>query len=87
MTIIIKILTTKSNGRIFKAVREKVQVAYEDINIRITLGVLVETLKARRTWTDVLYTLKRTYMRVQTTILHKTFSHHNEEKRYSMIKF
>jgi hypothetical protein len=44
--------------RIFKAAREKGQVTYKCRPIRIIADVSTETLKVRRTWADVLQTLK-----------------------------
>jgi hypothetical protein len=42
--------------RIFKAVRENGQVTYKGRPIRITPDFLPETMKARRSWTDVIQT-------------------------------
>lgn len=53
LNLIIKTLSIKKKGRLLKVMRGKAQVVYKDIHIRIILGFLVETLKARRTWTDV----------------------------------
>jgi hypothetical protein len=52
----IKIRTTNalSKERILKAIREKGQVTYEVRPIRITPDFSPETMKARRSWTDVI---------------------------------
>jgi hypothetical protein len=44
--------------RILKAVREKGQVTYKGRAIRITLDISPETMKARKSWTDVIQTLR-----------------------------
>jgi hypothetical protein len=47
-----------NTNRILKVVREKCQVTYKGRPIRITPDVSPETMKARRSWTDVLQTLR-----------------------------
>ena len=54
--------------KILKAVREKDQVTYKGRPIRITPDFSPETMKARRSWTDVMQTPKRTQMPAQVTI-------------------
>ena len=44
--------------RILKAVRDKGQVTYKGRPIRITPDFSTETMKARRSWTDVIQTLR-----------------------------
>jgi hypothetical protein len=46
------------NKEIIKAVREKGQVTYKGRPIRITPNFLPETMKARRSWVDVIQTLR-----------------------------
>jgi hypothetical protein len=46
-----------NKDRILKAVREKGQVTYKGRTIRITPDFSAETMKARRSWTDVIHTL------------------------------
>jgi hypothetical protein len=48
----------KTKERILKAVRVKGQVPYKDRPIRITRDFSPETMKARRSWADVLKTLR-----------------------------
>jgi hypothetical protein len=43
--------------RILKVVREKRQVTYQGRPIRITPDFSTETLKARKSWTDVIQSL------------------------------
>jgi hypothetical protein len=56
---IIKITKNALNkDRILKALREKGQVTYKGSPIRITPDFSPETMKARRSWTDVIQTLR-----------------------------
>ena len=52
--IIIKTPNVQSKVRILKAVREKGQVTNKGRPIRITPDFSPETMKARRSWTDVI---------------------------------
>jgi hypothetical protein len=56
--IIIKTPNAQNDERILKAVREKGQVTYKGRPIRITPDFSPETMKARRSWTDVMQTLR-----------------------------
>jgi hypothetical protein len=52
--IIIKTPNALNKERILKAVREKGQVTYKGRTIKITPDYLPETMKARRSWADVI---------------------------------
>ena len=56
--IIIKTPNALKKEIILKAVREKGQVTFKGRLIRITADFLTETMKARRTWKDVIQTLR-----------------------------
>jgi hypothetical protein len=56
--IIIKTPNALSKEGILKAVRGKGQVTYKGRPIRITPDFLPETVKARRSWADVIHTLR-----------------------------
>jgi hypothetical protein len=56
--ITIKTPNALNKDRTLKAVREKGQVTYKGRPIRITLDFLPEIMKARRSWTDVIQTLR-----------------------------
>jgi hypothetical protein len=56
--IIIRTTNAQNKDRILKAVREKGQVPYKGRPIRITPDISTETMKARRSWTDVMQTLR-----------------------------
>jgi hypothetical protein len=52
----IKTINAHNKERMLKAVREEGQVTYKDRDIRITQDFSTETLKARRSFTDVVQT-------------------------------
>jgi hypothetical protein len=56
--IIVKTPNAQNKERILKAVREKGQVTYKGRLIRITPDFSPETGKARRSWADVIQTLR-----------------------------
>jgi len=56
--IIVKTPNAQNKERILKAVREKGQVTYKGRHIRITPDFSPETMKARRSWTDVIKALR-----------------------------
>ena len=56
--IIIKTPNALNKERILKAVREKGQVTYKDRPIRITPDFSPETMKARRSWLDLIQILR-----------------------------
>jgi hypothetical protein len=56
--IIIKTPNAQSKERILKAVREKGQVTYKGRPFRITSFSSPETMKARKSWADVIQTLR-----------------------------
>ena len=51
--ILTKLTKIKHKEHILKAAREKQQVTYKGIPIRITVDISAETLKARREWQDI----------------------------------
>ena len=56
--ILIKLTKTKHKERIFKAAREKQQVAYKGNPMHLTAYLSAETLQARREWQDIFKMLK-----------------------------
>jgi hypothetical protein len=56
--VIIKTLNTQSKDRILKYARGKGQVRYKDRPIRITPDFSTETMKAKRSWSEVLQILR-----------------------------
>ena len=79
--IIIKTLNAQSKERILKAAREKGQVIYKGRPIRITPDFSPETMKARRSWSEVNTDPKRTQMPGQATIPSKTLNQHRWRKQ------
>ena len=51
--ILIKLPKTKYKEKILKAAREKQQITYKGIAIRLTADVSAETLQARGEWQDI----------------------------------
>jgi adenosine deaminase len=55
--IIIKTTSTENRERILKAAREKKQITYKGKPIKTTADFSMETLKARRAWSEVFQAL------------------------------
>jgi hypothetical protein len=66
--IIIKIPNAQNKERILKAVREKGQVTYKGRLIRSTPDFLLDTMTVRRSWADVIQTLRE--HKCQLRLLH-----------------
>jgi chromosome segregation ATPase len=56
--IIMKTTSTENRERILKAVKEKKQITYKGKPIKIRADFSMETLKARRAWSEVFWALK-----------------------------
>ena len=56
--ILIKLSKIKYKEQILKAAREKQQITYKGIPIRLTADVSAETLQARREWQDIFKVMK-----------------------------
>ena len=56
--ILIKLSKIKYQEKILKAAREKQQITYKGIPIRLTADLSAETLKARREWQDIFKVMK-----------------------------
>ena len=56
--ILIKLSTIKYKEKILKAAREKQQITYKGIPIRLTADLSAETLQARREWQDIFKVMK-----------------------------
>ncbi|KAL6049826.1 hypothetical protein STEG23_009929 [Scotinomys teguina] len=56
--IIIKTLNIQNKERILRAAKEKGQLTYKGRPIRITPDFSMETLQARRSWSDIIQTLR-----------------------------
>ena len=56
--IIIKLTKIKDKQKLLKAAREKRQITYKGIPIRLTADFSAETLQARSEWHDILKLMK-----------------------------
>ena len=56
--ILIKLSKIKYKEKILKAAREKQQITFKGIPIRLTADLSAETLQARREWQDILKVMK-----------------------------
>ena len=56
--ILIKVSKIKYKEKILKAAREKRQITYKGIPIRLTADLSAETVKARREWQDIFKVMK-----------------------------
>ena len=56
--ILIKLSKIKFKEKILKAAREKQQITYKGIPIRLTADLSAETLQARRKWQDIFKAMK-----------------------------
>ena len=56
--ILIKLSKIKHKEKILKAAREKQQIIYKGIPIRLTDDLSAETLQARREWQDIFKVMK-----------------------------
>ena len=56
--ILIKLSKMKYKAQILKAAREKQQIKYKGIHIRLTADLSAETLQARKEWQDIFKVMK-----------------------------
>ena len=56
--ILIKLSKIKNKEKILKAAREKQQITYKGIPIRLTAVLSAQTLQARREWQDIFKVMK-----------------------------
>jgi hypothetical protein len=74
--IMIKTPNAQNKEIILKAVRGKGQVTYKGRPIRITHDYSTETMRARRSWADVIQTLKEHKRPTQVATPSKTLNYH-----------
>jgi hypothetical protein len=68
--IIIKKISTDTRERILKAEREK-KTTYKGKPIKITADFLMETLKARKAWSEVFQALRKNHYLFYTSTMNK----------------
>ena len=56
--ILIKLSKIKYKEKILKAAKEKQQITYKGISIRLTANLSAETLQTRREWQDIFKVMK-----------------------------
>ena len=81
---LIKLTKIKYKEQILKAAREKQQITYKGISIRITADFSIETLQARREWQDILKVMKE--KNLQTRLLYPariSFKYEGEIKSFT----
>ena len=71
--IIIKLTKIKDKEKLLKAAREKQQITYTGIPIRLTADLSAETLQARREWDDIFKVMKG--KNIQPRLLYRQGSH------------
>ena len=69
----------KHKEQILKAAREKQQITYKGIPIRLTADLSTETLQARRVWQDILIVMKE--KKVTTKIILSNKDHIQVQRR------
>ena len=84
--IIIRTSNALNKDRILKAVMEKGQVTYKGRPIRITPDFSPETMKSRRSWADVIQTLREYKCQPRLLYPAKLSITIGRETRYSMTK-
>ena len=94
--VLIKLSKIKYKEKILKAAREKQQITYKGIPIRLTADLSAETLQARREWQDILKVMKG--KKLQTRLLYparislrfdreiKTFTDKKKLREFSTTK-
>ena len=82
--ILIKLTKIKHKEQILKEAREKQQITHKRIPIKITAGLSIETLQARREWQDILKVMKQNNL--QPRLLYPariSFKYEGEIKSFS----
>ena len=94
--ILIKLLKIKYTENILKAAREKQQITYKRIPIRLTADLSAETLQARREWQDIFKVMKGKNLQARLLYLarisfrfdgeFKTFTNKQKLREFSTTK-
>ena len=82
--ILIKLTKIKHKEQILKTTREKQKITHKGIPMRITAGLSIGTLQARREWQDVLKVMKQ--KNLQPRLLYPTrisFKYEGETKSFT----
>ena len=82
--VLIKLTKIKHKEQILKAAREKQQITYKAIPIRITADLSIETLQARREWQDILKMMKENNLQSRLLYLVRiSFKYEGEVKSFT----
>ena len=73
--MLIKLSKIKYKEKVLKAAREKQQITYKGMPIRLTADLSVETLQARRVWQDIFKVMKRKKTTANITLPSKDLIH------------
>ena len=88
--ILIKISKTKHKEKILKAAREKQQITYKGIPIRLTADLSADTLQASREWQDIFKVMKGKNLKARISFrFHgeiKTFTDKQKLREFSTTK-
>ena len=82
--IVIKLTKIKHKEKLLKETREKQQITYKGIPIRLPTGLSPETLQARREWQDIYKMMK--WKNLQPRLLYtarNSFRFHGEIKTFT----
>ena len=60
--ILIKLTKIKDKEKLLRATREKQQITYKGIPIRLSADFSAETLQARREWHNIIQVMKEKYL-------------------------
>ena len=82
--ILIKLKKIKDKEKILKAAREKQQITYKGIPIRLSADFSAETLQARREWHDIFKVMKE--KNLQPRILYPGGSHSDLTKKSKVYR-
>ena len=82
--ILIKLSKIKYKEKIFKAAREKQQITYKGIPIRLTADFSVEILQARREWQDIFKLMKG--KNLQPRLLYQKGSHSDSAEKLKPLQ-
>ena len=89
--ILLKLSKIKYKEKILKASREKQQITYKGIPIRLTADLSAETLQARREWQDIFKVMKGKNLKPTTISFRfngeiKTFTDKQKLREFSSTK-
>ena len=77
----------KHEEPILKAAREKQQITYKGIPVRITADLSIETLQARREWQDILKVMKEKNLHPRLLYPARvSFQYEGDQKLYRQAK-